>query len=65
MTLLKDRDVAERIGLSTATLANWRHRKIGPRFFKIGGKAVRYDAADIEAFCRQRPTPTRDQRTDD
>ena len=34
--LMGQGDVAVMLGISTKTLENWRWRKIGPRFIKIG-----------------------------
>ena len=46
-----EREVADQLGLSVATLRAWRHRGQGPRFLRLG-RAVRYLAADIEDFVR-------------
>lgn len=60
-TLLKESQVAQRLGVSMPTLRSWRCRGIGPDFVKMGaGKKapVRYSAIDIEQFiaeCRQVP----------
>lgn len=48
---LTERDVADQLGLSVATLRAWRHRGKGPRFVRFG-RAVRYLAADIDDFVR-------------
>lgn len=59
--LLKDAEVAMRLGVSMPTLRSWRCRGIGPNFVKMGaGKKapVRYSASDIQQFiaeCRQVP----------
>lgn len=59
--LLKESQVAQRLGVSMPTLRSWRCRGIGPDFVKMGaGKKapVRYSASDIESFiaqCRQVP----------
>lgn len=42
-------EVAERLRLSQATLANWRVKGEGPRFVKFG-RRVLYPLAEIEAF---------------
>jgi len=44
---------------SEGVLANWRNRKIGPRYYKIGRKVV-YRPEDIEAFLFQNPVQTID-----
>ena len=38
---LTEREVADLLGLSVATLRAWRHRGQGPRFLRLG-RAVRY-----------------------
>lgn len=48
---LTEREVAELLGLSAATLRAWRHRGQGPRFLRLG-RAVRYLPADLEHFVR-------------
>lgn len=52
--LLSPRDVADRLGVSEQTLANWRsvHRYDLP-FIKVGA-TVRYDSRDIAAFIESR-----------
>ena len=46
---LTEHEVANRLGLSAATLRAWRLKQKGPRFVRFG-RAVRYLAADIERF---------------
>lgn len=46
---LKTAELAERWGLSTATLRGWRLLGKGPAWFKVG-KNVRYDMKAIRAF---------------
>lgn len=48
--LLTDREVSALLGISTVTLCNWRVTGKGPRYRKIGQRAVRYLRADVEAF---------------
>lgn len=43
-----------------ATLANWRWRRIGPKYFLVGRK-VFYDAADLDRFFHSNPVLTTDQ----
>lgn len=45
--------LAEYLELSEQTLANWRSRRRGPVWVKIGGQ-VRYRDSDIEAFISGR-----------
>lgn len=48
---LTEREVADLLGLSVATLRAWRHRGQGPRYLRLG-RAVRYLPADLETFVR-------------
>jgi excisionase family DNA binding protein len=48
---LTEREVAELLGLSVATLRAWRHRGKGPRFLRLG-RSVRYLPADLTDFVR-------------
>ena len=50
--LLRDTEVARRLGLKRGTLANRRWKKRGPAWVKIG-HAVRYREEDIERFVQQ------------
>jgi hypothetical protein len=38
------------LGVASITLAQWRARGEGPRFFRIGSRAVRYRLGDVIAF---------------
>ncbi len=55
-SLVNDVDAADYLGLSVHTLRRWRMFRNGPAFVKVGGKAVRYRIADLEAFIG-RPAP--------
>lgn len=44
-----ERQVAEQLGLSVATLRAWRHRGKGPRFLRFG-RSVRYLPSDVVRF---------------
>jgi excisionase family DNA binding protein len=48
--LLDDVEVADRLNVSLQTVRNWRTRREGPRFVKLGKRAVRYRPEDVEAF---------------
>ena len=48
---LTEREVAELLGLSVATLRAWRHRGRGPRFLRLG-RSVRYLPSDVSDFVR-------------
>jgi excisionase family DNA binding protein len=48
---LTEREVADMLGLSVATLRAWRHRGKGPRFLRLG-RSVRYLRSDVADFVR-------------
>ena len=50
--LLTPEEVAEITGLSLDTLAQWRSRKRGIPYLKIG-RAVRYDPAEVRAYLER------------
>jgi len=49
--LLSAEEVAEWTGLSLDTLAQWRSRKRGFDYLKVG-RAVRYDPSDVQEYLR-------------
>lgn len=51
--LLTTKAAARHLSLSPKTLEKWRAQRRGPRFVKIGNKAVRYSKSDIEAFVAE------------
>lgn len=46
-------EVAEFLGVPELTLTQWRYRKTGPRYSRVG-KYVRYRWSDIETWLEQR-----------
>ena len=49
--LAKPAEVAEYMGVTVDHLAQLRHKGRGPRFVRpTGGRAVRYDWRDVEAY---------------
>ena len=66
--LLNDLLTAEQVsvitGLSEETLAQWRSKKRGISYLKIG-RAVRYDPAEVQAYlerCRVSVSDPRERR---
>ena len=55
---LTEREVADMLGLSVATLRAWRHRGRGPRFLRLG-RSVRYLPADLADFVRASAVDTK------
>lgn len=48
--LLDESEVAATLNVAVQTLRNWRWRGEGPRFVKLGKRAVRYRRGDLDAF---------------
>ena len=48
-TIFTERDAARFLSVSEGTLSNWRSRKKGPLFSRLG-RIVRYRKKDLEAF---------------
>jgi excisionase family DNA binding protein len=61
---LTEREIAERLGLSVATLRAWRHRGKGPRFLRLG-RSVRYLPSDVDDFVRASAVDTRSESSSD
>lgn len=61
---LNESQVAERLGLSVATLRAWRHRGTGPTFLRLG-RAVRYLPSDVDEFIRASAVDTRSVSSSD
>ncbi len=62
--LLTTEEVADMTGLSRETLAQWRSQRRGIPYLKVG-RAVRYDAADVQAYlegCRVSVSVPRERR---
>lgn len=51
--LLTTEEASAALAVTPRTLANWRAKREGPAFLKIGKRAVRYRRADLEAFMRR------------
>ena len=41
------------LSVSSGTMRNWRSRGEGPRYHTLGGRLVRYEADDLDAFMRE------------
>jgi excisionase family DNA binding protein len=57
--LLTARELASQLGVSTGALLRWTRRGDVPAF-KLPGGAIRYRAADVEAWLQTRSTLKRD-----
>lgn len=47
--LLREKQVAQELGLSVRALQAWRSKGVGPVYLKLG-RSVRYRREDLEAF---------------
>lgn len=55
---LSGRELSHALGLHYGTLTRWRDEGIGPKWYRVGPKLVRYRKADIqEWFHAQADTP--------
>ena len=57
---LTEHEVAQRLGLSVATLRAWRVKRKGPRYVRFG-RAVRYLTVDIDRFVEACAVEVRDE----
>jgi len=48
------------LGVAVGTLNNWRCRREGPQYLKLGGKVVRYALDDVLQWLKNRKIKTRD-----
>lgn len=57
--LLNDKQVEELTGVAAGTLRWWRHQQSlgheapGPKWFRLGPKAIRYRKSDVEAWIEE------------
>lgn len=52
--LLFPAEVAEIIGVDPQLLADWRHRKVGPPYVKLGHRTVRYNPESVSRWLDSR-----------
>jgi predicted DNA-binding transcriptional regulator AlpA len=50
---LTPEQVAERYQISEATVKEWRYKRVGPAYLRLG-KRVRYSLASLEKWERER-----------
>lgn len=60
--LLTPTELAERLGVSVGTLANWRLRGGGPAYIKLSGRAVRYRPRAVEKWISEREVSSTSER---
>lgn len=51
-------EVSARLGVPSETLRYWRHIDKGPRCYRLGGKRVVYDTADVDAWVAEQKAAT-------
>jgi predicted DNA-binding transcriptional regulator AlpA len=52
-SLLTEQEAARQLHLSQKTLEGWRTRGGGPKFVRLGTRAVRYRPADLNEFVER------------
>lgn len=52
--LLTPADLAEMLGVEVATLVDWRYRRQGPPWIKLGHRTVRYRRTSVERWLTAR-----------
>lgn len=50
-SLLTPEQAAEVLQVSTSTMRDWRSKKNGPKYRKLGKWLIRYSVADLEEFA--------------
>ena len=55
---LNSEQTAEYLGISVATLKNWRKRGDGPPFIKVNARVIRYLCCDLDAWMDGKPRQT-------
>ena len=60
---LNSEQTAEYLGISVATLKNWRKRGDGPPFIKVNARLIRYQQSDLDIWmdCKPRQTISGDE----
>lgn len=51
---LRAPEVAARLGVSIRTLEDWRRKRRGPPFVRVGPRAIVYPEADLNAWLSDR-----------
>lgn len=57
-TYLNSEQAAEYLGISAATLKNWRKRGDGPPFIKVNARVISYIRCDLDAWMDGKPRQT-------
>ena len=54
-TAVPPKRAAAIIGFCVTSLANWRAKGIGPKYFKVGPQRIYYRVEDLERFKQGEP----------
>jgi hypothetical protein len=57
MKMINEEQLCDLLGITPTTAAAWRYRSCGPAYSKVGNKHF-YLLSDIEAFIKERNTPS-------
>lgn len=55
---LEPKQVAEKLGMSTATLAQLRYKGTGPAFMQLSPRKIRYSASEVDRWAKSRTRTT-------
>ena len=58
LELLTPPEVAELLCVAPETISQWRFRRTGPPFIRVGNRFVRYVRADVDAWLAKHRVPT-------
>lgn len=47
-------ELSDRLGLTPQLLADWRSRRVGPAYLKLGHRTVRYRSSDVDKWLASR-----------
>lgn len=62
MDLMTTNEVADYLKIPDATLRFYRHKGIGPKSFRLGGRRVMYRRQDVDAWLMDQINAERDER---
>lgn len=60
--LLNEREAAQLLSISPATMNRWRCERVGPDFLRVSRRAIRYRRCDLERWLESRRVFTSDSR---
>jgi hypothetical protein len=58
--MVSPEEVSQMFDISKGTLANWRSRLQGPKFYKVKKRKILYALNDVEDFFKANPVMTSD-----